>query len=95
MTMTSGAGAQTSPDAGGQQRAIKALDAGEVAALRQLQGLGDAKAADLNGYPGPMHTLALAAPLQLRTEQRAATLSADGRPQDRRLCDAVKGQPRR
>jgi hypothetical protein len=80
-----GAVAQTSPYAGEQQRAIKALDAREVSALRQGQGMGFAKAAELNGYPGPMHALELAEPLQLTTEQRAAT---------RRLMDEHKARAR-
>jgi hypothetical protein len=91
MTMTIGANAQTSPYAGEQQRAIKALDAGQVAALRQGQGLGYAKAAELNGYPGPMHALELAEPLQLSTEQRAATqrLLAEHKARARELGEAV------
>lgn len=32
-----------------------------------------AKAAELNGYPGPAHVLELAAQLQLNSDQRAAT----------------------
>ncbi|MBC7939883.1 MAG: periplasmic heavy metal sensor [Chitinophagaceae bacterium] len=91
LTTTFGARAQTSPYAGEQQRAIKALDMREVAALRQGQGLGYAKAAELNGYPGPMHTLELAEPLQLSTEQRAATqrLMAEHKARARELGEAV------
>ncbi|MDP1645038.1 MAG: hypothetical protein Q8L71_05990 [Thiobacillus sp.] len=48
--------AQTSPCAGEQQRTIKSLDARDVRALRQGQGMGLARAAGLNGCPGPMHT---------------------------------------
>jgi Spy/CpxP family protein refolding chaperone len=77
--------AQTSPYAGEQQRSIKALDARDMTALRQGQGLGFAKAAELNGYPGPMHTLELAAPLQLSEAQREAT---------RRLMDEHKARAR-
>lgn len=77
--------AQASPYAGEQQRDIKALDARDVTALRQGQGMGYAKAAELNGYPGPMHALELAEPLQLTDEQRTAT---------RRLMDAHKARAR-
>jgi len=75
--------AHVGPYAGEQQRDIKALDAGSVAALRQGQGMGFAKAAELNGYPGPMHALELAEPLQLSPQQLAAT---------RRLMDEHKAR---
>lgn len=83
--------AQASPYAGEQQRAIKALDAREVAALRQGQGMGLAKAAELNGYPGPMHALELAEALQLSEEQRVATkrLMDEHKARARRLGDAL------
>ena len=77
--------AQSSPYAGEQHRAVKALDAREVTALKQGQGMGFAKAAELNGYPGPMHTLELAEPLRLTPEQRTAT---------RQLMDAHKARSR-
>jgi len=35
--------------------------------------MGLARAAELNGYPGPLHVLQLAAELQLSERQRAAT----------------------
>ena len=62
-----------SPYAGQQNRAIKALSAEDIRDLAEGRGMGLAKAAELNGYPGPLHVLELAAPLQLTTEQRAAT----------------------
>jgi Spy/CpxP family protein refolding chaperone len=37
------------------------------------KGMELAKAAELNGYPGPMHTLELAAPLALSSEQKQAS----------------------
>lgn len=73
LTATFGTAAQTSPYAGEERRSIKALDPREVDALRQGQGMGYAKAAELNGYPGPMHTLELGEALELSAEQRAAT----------------------
>lgn len=60
----------TTPYAGQQQREIKALSTQDMQAYVQGQGHGFAKAAELNGYPGPMHVLELADALQLSAEQR-------------------------
>jgi Spy/CpxP family protein refolding chaperone len=62
-----------SPYAGYEQRPIKALSDQQVADLRAGRGMGLALAAELNGYPGPVHVLELAAPLELTVEQRAKT----------------------
>ena len=59
-----------SPYAGQQTRAIKALSPEDIAALRNGAGMGMAKAAELNGYPGPAHVLALAAQLGLTKNQQ-------------------------
>ena len=57
--------------AGQQTRAIKALSDEDITALRKGEGTGMAKAAELNGYPGPVHVMALAAQLGLtETQQR-------------------------
>ena len=61
------------PYAGQQTRNIKALSEQDVAGLIAGQGAGFAKAAELNGYPGPMHTLELKGPLGLRPEQVVAS----------------------
>jgi Spy/CpxP family protein refolding chaperone len=59
------------PYAGQEARTIKALSDDDIAALRKGEGMGMAKAAELNGYPGPVHVLALAAQLGLtETQQR-------------------------
>ena len=61
------------PYAGQQARPIKALSDDDIAALRKGEGMGMgmAKAAELNGYPGPAHVLTLAAQLGLtETQQR-------------------------
>jgi len=58
------------PYAGQQARTVKALSDEEIAALRNGEGMGLAKAAELNGYPGPVHVLALAAQLGLSEGQR-------------------------
>jgi len=66
--------AQTaSPYAGQQQRAIKALSDRDIEDLRAARGMGLAKAAELNSYPGPAHVLELATHLHLTDAQRAAT----------------------
>ena len=61
------------PYAGQQTRAIKALSEQDIAGLLEGQGAGFAKAAELNGYPGPAHTLELKDPLGLRPDQVAAS----------------------
>jgi len=73
LCVSGAASAQTSPYAGQQQRAIKTLSDQEVSALLAGQGAGFAKAAELNGYPGPLHVLELADRLGLSPEQRNAT----------------------
>jgi Spy/CpxP family protein refolding chaperone len=71
----SGAGsAATVPGsyAGQQTRTATSLSDDEVAGLRAGKGLGLAKPAELNGYPGPMHALDMADQLALTAEQRAS-----------------------
>src|SRR5947209_17181732 len=65
----------TSPYAGQEQRAIKALSDREISDLTEGRGMGLAKAAELNSYPGPLHVLELARELDLTDTQRAATQS--------------------
>jgi Spy/CpxP family protein refolding chaperone len=60
------------PYAGQQQRGIKALSAQEVEQYLSGAGMGYAKAAELNGYPGPMHILELSDRLHLSADQRQA-----------------------
>ena len=67
------AAADTSPYAGQQSRGIKALSDDEVSGLLAGKGMGLAKAAELNGYPGPLHVLVLSSQLGLSVEQRKAT----------------------
>lgn len=65
------AGAQAhNSSAGEQSRAIKALSPKEFDDLAQGRGMGLAKPAELNRYPGPMHSLELAEPLKLSSGQR-------------------------
>jgi Spy/CpxP family protein refolding chaperone len=56
--------------AGQQTRAIKALSEEDITALLKGEGMGMAKAAELNGYPGPKHVLMLAEELKLTGAQR-------------------------
>lgn len=63
-----------SPYQGQENRDIKALSANEVEGLKTGKGLGLAKAAELNGLPGPKHVLELKEPLQLSPEQEKEVL---------------------
>ena len=76
------ANAQT-PYAGMQMRSIKALSEQQVADLSAGRGMGLALAADLNGYPGPVHVLELADKLNLSPDQRASI---------QRLFDSMKAE---
>lgn len=62
-----------SPYAGQEQRAIKALSEGEIEAYLSGAGMGLAKAAELNGFPGPKHVLELEAELGLTDRQKQTT----------------------
>lgn len=62
--------AAPSPYLGQETRAIKALSEDQVADYLSGRGMGFAKAAELNHYPGPRHVLELAGELSLSKEQR-------------------------
>ena len=62
-----------SPYAGQQTRDIKALAPEDVEAYLSGKGMGLAKAAELNGYPGPAHVLAMATELDLSPDQKQRT----------------------
>ena len=64
--------AQHQPYAGQQEREIKALSADEVKQYLSGAGMGYAKSAELNHYPGPGHALELADKLGLSAKQRTA-----------------------
>lgn len=66
-------GASSSPYVGEEGQAVKALSPEEVADLRAGRGMGLALAAELNGYPGPLHALELADALGLSPDQRVRT----------------------
>ena len=59
------------PYAGLEGRSIKALSEQQIADSRAGRGMGLALAAELNGYPGPMHVLEMADALDLSGQQRA------------------------
>ncbi|TAM43482.1 MAG: hypothetical protein EPN55_13560 [Gammaproteobacteria bacterium] len=59
--------------AGQEQREIKALSPEEVKDYLAGKGMGLAKAAELNRYPGPAHVLELAGPLRLSADQKRRT----------------------
>jgi Spy/CpxP family protein refolding chaperone len=64
-----------SPYAGQQSRTIKALSAEEIDGYISGKGMGFAKAAELNGFPGPMHVLELDRQLGLTADQRERTMA--------------------
>ncbi len=59
------------PYAGQQAREVKALSADEVKQYLAGAGMGYAKSAELNHFPGPQHALELSEQLGLSAEQRA------------------------
>lgn len=63
-------GNPASPYAADQHREIKALSAQEMQDYLDGKGMGLAKAAELNHFPGPLHVLELADKLKLTTEQK-------------------------
>src|SRR5215475_1843088 len=79
------------PYAGLQDRQIKALSSHQIDDLRAGRGMGLALAAELNGYPGPLHVLELGDRLDLSVEQRAkveglfAAMEAEALPLGERL----------
>jgi len=67
------------PYAGQESRRIKSLSEAEVRAYLEGRGMGLAKPAELNGYPGPMHVIELADRLHLSEAQRAQAQESFGR----------------
>lgn len=61
-----------SPYAGQEKRAIKALSDEEIKNYLEGNGMGFAKAAELNGFPGPKHILENESKLDLSSEQKRA-----------------------
>ena len=69
---TLAAHAAPSPYAGEQAREIKALSADEISGYLAGRGMGLARPAELNGFPGPRHVLDSATELNLTPAQSAA-----------------------
>lgn len=65
------AGAQVSAYANEAPREVASLSDEDVAALLEGAGMGFARAAELNGVPGPRHALDLAEQLHIDAGQRA------------------------
>lgn len=84
---TGATAAAPSPYAGETARSVKALSAGEIDDLAAGRGMGLARAAELNGHPGPMHARALVAELGLTDDQerRLAAIEAAMREEAKRL----------
>jgi Spy/CpxP family protein refolding chaperone len=61
-----------SPYAGQEARILKSLSPEEVQQYRNGEGMGMAKAAELNHYPGPKHVLQVASDIALSKEQQAS-----------------------
>jgi hypothetical protein len=64
-----------SPYVGEEVRSIKSLSENEIASLRNGEGMGFAKLAELNHFPGPKHVLDVANELGLSPQQIAETKS--------------------
>lgn len=64
---------ESSPYAGQEGREIKALSRSQIDGLLSGKGMGYAKAAELNGYPGPAHVLELKEELSLTADQQRET----------------------
>jgi Spy/CpxP family protein refolding chaperone len=85
-----------SPYAGEQSQSIKSLSQQETADYLSGKSMGFAKAAEINGYPGPGHVLELADKLALSLMQKAKTEEVFDKMQRRarelgsRLVDAEK-----
>jgi Spy/CpxP family protein refolding chaperone len=61
------------PHAGQQAAELRTLSADEIQGLLNGEGMGTAKAAELNHYPGPRHVLDFPSQLQISEEQRSKT----------------------
>ncbi|MBA3446034.1 MAG: hypothetical protein H0T56_00200 [Pseudaminobacter sp.] len=78
---------------GMETRRVKALSEEQIADLEVGRGMGLALAAELNGYPGPLHVLELAETLDLtdeqerRTQELLETMKVEAIPTGRRLID--------
>lgn len=85
-----------SPYVNEMSREIKALSVEQIRGFLDGEGMGFAKAAELNGFPGPRHVLDLAGELKLSKEQtdlvqsRFFSMNGDARRLGAQLVDAEK-----
>ena len=92
--MTLPAHANDTPYAGQEKREIKALAPERIEGLMAGAGLGYAKAAELNGWPGPLHAIELGDALALSGDQLAEiaavreTMLTKAKPLGEKLIDA-------
>ena len=71
--LLAGESTPSSSYAGQESRVIKSLSAEEIEALENGSGMGFAKTAELNHYPGPKHVLDLSEQLELTPSQESRT----------------------
>ena len=69
LVVFTGAAMSQQPYAGLQNRSIKTLSDQQISDLNAGRGMGLALAAELNGYPGPIHAIELAEQLHLSPDQ--------------------------
>jgi len=65
--------ADPSPYAGEEKQIVKSLSEQEITSLRKGDGMGFAKLAELNHYPGPKHVMDVSGELGLSSSQFAET----------------------
>jgi Spy/CpxP family protein refolding chaperone len=88
--------AQHQPYTGQQSREVKSLSPQEVDDLLAGRGMGTAKPAELNRYPGPAHVLELKERLELTPEQEKRTraihaaMQSEASAAGRRVVDAER-----
>ena len=94
LTLAASSAFAQSPGGGKGMHGAGALSEKEIKALEGGMGMGMAKIAELNQYPGPKHVLELADELELTEEQKAATQQLYGEvraravPLGRKIIDA-------
>ncbi len=71
--LLAGESTPSSSYAGQESRVIKSLTSQEIEALENGSGMGFAKTAELNHYPGPKHVLDLSEQLELTPSQKSRT----------------------
>ncbi len=88
--------AQSNVYAGQQNRVLKALSDSDIHGYLNGMGMGMAKAAELNHFPGPKHVLDLAAALELspdqigKTEQLFNQMKKEAIPLGKKLVEAER-----